>query len=69
MSYCGGPSPVGSNVAGNIRFMQAPNNPVIGSPSTGNNSADGASIIDDRLLLERKISKVQEKADYFWQQC
>ena len=74
MSYCGGPSPVGSNAAGSNLTMQAPNNPGIGSsmqapnnPGIGSSSASGASITDDRLL-QQKINKVQNKANYFWGQ-
>ena len=56
MSYCGGPSPVGSNAAGSNLTMQAPNNSGIGSSSAGD-----ASNIDERLKLEQRASKVREK--------
>jgi len=68
MSCCGGPSPVGSNAAGNISFMQPPNNPGIGSSSAGNPGAGGGSITGHRLSLEQRIRKVLDKVDYFSQQ-
>ena len=75
MSYCGGPMavsnntagsgslPVGNDAAGYNSSMQAPNNSGIGSSSAGD-----ASITNNRSILEKKMSKIQDKVDYYEEQ-
>lgn len=72
MSYCGGARavsnntagsgslPVGGNAAGYNSFMQAPDQPGIGSSSAGH-----PSITNDRSNLEQRINRVQAKVHYF----
>ena len=54
MHSCGGTNPVGY-----ISTMQAPNDPGIGSSTPAGSS--GALITDDRLKLQQRLTKIEEK--------
>ena len=61
MHSCGGTNPVGY-----ISTMQAPNDPGIGSSTPARSS--GALITDDRLKLQQRLTKIEEKVQYFGEQ-
>jgi len=61
MHSCGGTNPVGY-----ISTMQAPNDPGIGSSTPAGSS--GALITDDRLKLQQRLTKIEEKVQYFGEQ-
>jgi len=61
-----GSLPVGTNPVGNISTMQAPNDQGIGSSRPAGSS--GALITDDRLKLQKRLTKIEDKIQYFGEQ-
>jgi hypothetical protein len=60
MSYSGGSLPLDSKIPSMNSTMQAPNHQGI-----GNSTGSGPSILNARSELEKKITKVENKMNYF----